>query len=91
MLEIGLICERFNCAPDTLGLDTHDPRVTRSIRTALNVYDTAMSRKRAKDASKWDKANPHGVSLLHWARNGESDAPDPREAKFQMLPRPRGR
>ena len=88
---MGLICEQLNCSPANLGFDMRDPRVGRGVRTLMRVYETVLSRKGAKITTDWDKENPGGVSLIHWALAGESVNPDPREVKFVVPQRPKGR
>lgn len=46
-------CDKFNVTPDQFGLDVADPRLCRNMQMALNVYEVAMDRQRArKDATK---------------------------------------
>ena len=89
LLEVGLICEQFGFSPTELGFDTKDPRVTRDIRMVLNVYRSAQGRHDAKDKSKWDKEHPSSVSLLRWARGGESKTNNPLEVRIQLPQRPK--
>ena len=89
LLEVGLICEQFNCSPKEFGFDVMDPRIVRNIRTALNVYHTAQARHETRDKSKWDRENPAGTRLLRWARGGESQHPGPFEVKVQIPQRPK--
>ena len=89
LLEVALICEHLRLSPAELGFDIKDPRVSRNIRTVLNVYHTAQGRHDAKDKSKWDKEHPSGVSILRWARGGESKNKNPREVRMQLPQRPK--
>ena len=89
-LEVGINCEKLNIHPGQLGFDVSDPRVLTNIRIAMNVYETAISRKYAPKKSEWDTQNPDGARLLKWARGGESKLKaDPREATFTIMEKPK--
>lgn len=67
-----------------------DPRVLANIRIAMNVYETAISRKYAPKKIEWDNQNPDGARLLKWARGGESKLkPAKNEATFEIMERPK--
>ena len=66
-----------------------DPRKTRILRLALNVYTAISDREREKEKGKWDKANPDSLSLIRWARNADDGIASPNECKFQLLPKPK--
>ena len=85
---MGFLCERFGCAPDKFGLDTHDPRVVRTIRVMLDIYHTYQARQQSKSTMKWDNANPVGKKLLAWARGGETNKPSPLEVRITVPERP---
>ena len=89
LLEVALICDHLKISPVELGFDTKDPRIVRNIRTALNVYHTAQARHDAKDKGKWDREHPSGVSILRWARGGESKTKNPREVRIRLPERPK--
>ena len=88
-LEVGLSCEDFHSPPSAFGLNSDDPRVVRNINSALGVYHAARSRQDAKDKPKWDKEHPHGRKLLHYARSGETEHPDPMEVQVEIPQRPK--
>jgi len=89
LLEAGLICEHLRMSPSELGFDTQDPRVVRDIRTCLNVYHTAKGKHDAKNKRDWEKNNPNGVSLLRWAKGGETKTNNPLEVRVQLPQRPK--
>lgn len=91
LLEVGLLCQKFHVAPGHFGLDDNDPRVMRNINTSLSIYDAAVAHLRAEKKVEWRKANPAGVELLHWARNGTTNTPDPNEVKIVLPERPKRR
>ena len=66
-----------------------DPRKSRLLRLALNVYMAASDRDKAKEKGKWDKANPDSLALIRWARNADAGVASPNEFKFQLLPKPK--
>ena len=52
-MSVAFYCEKFNVTPDQFGLDIEDPRLCRNMQMALNVYEVATDRQRAKkDAIK---------------------------------------
>ena len=86
---MGLVCERFHCSPNELGVNMTDTRKARIIRLALNVYTATSDRERAKDKKKWGADNPDSLSLIRWARNADDGISAPNEFKFQLLPKPK--
>ena len=91
LLEIGLLCQRYNCAPDKFGMDVLDPRVVRNISLAVNVYQAAADRKQYKKKSEWDKQHPAQSKLLSSVRHEESKYPDPTEVRVAIPETPHGR
>ena len=89
LLEIGLLCERYNCTPDKFGMDVLDPRLVRDINLAVNVYQAALDRKQHKKKSDWDKAHPSQARLLREVRHEESKNPDPFEVRISIPERPK--
>ena len=93
LLEVGLACRDFKVSPSIYGYDIQDPRVTRSIRMALNIHDTAVSRQFSDNRVEWDKNNKEGKKLLRWAKDGVGDEGElePTEVRITIPERPKGR
>ena len=88
LVEIGLLCEAYQCSPMELGFEAN-PRTIRDIRVSTAVYNAVKSRQDAKDKREWDNANKSLVDLIRWARGGETNKPAPSEVKIEVPERPK--
>jgi len=73
LLEVGLLVEDGWASLSEMGYDPTDPRVVRSIRMAVSIYNAGIERKRAKKKSEWDKENPEAKKLLDWASGADDE------------------
>ena len=88
LVEVGLLCEAYQCSPMELGFEAN-PRVVRDVRVATAVYNAVGSRRDAKDKREWDNANKGLVDLMRWARGGETSRPAPSEVRIEVPERPK--
>mgnify|MGYP001612712800 CR=1 FL=1 len=81
-----MYCKNLGASLADLGFPKDDPRVYRNMNMALNVYETALDKKRAKSDAKrykksekkghtpdWDRDNPDASKLLRWASRQADD------------------